>query len=157
MPRSVQHFHVAELIERDAAPVVRRSRRLQAGFAFSAVLVAKHSELPLLVPSQPVRAKQAVAIVVSGRDWTPALDSGAYNPVNIGQPANSVRSRSTTHTFRLLRPTINPKDSIFYNTVVLVEVTAAIAENHLTRDEFGIIAREKCDQGREVPRLNPLL
>ena len=124
MPRSVQHFHVAELIERDAAPVVRRSRRLQAGFAFSAVLAAKHPELPFPVPSQPVRAKQAVAIVVSGRDWAPALDGRAYNPVNIGQPANSARSRSATHTFRLLRPVINPKASIVYNTVVLaIEIT----------------------------------
>jgi hypothetical protein len=103
MPRSVQHFHVTELIERNAAPVVRRSRRPQAGFAFSAVLTAKNPELPFPVPSQPVRTKQAVAIVVNGRDWTPAFDGRAYNPVNIGQQANSARSRSATHTFRLLR------------------------------------------------------
>ena len=119
MPRSVQHFHVAEPIQPNAAPVVRRSRRPQTGFAFSAELVAKHPELPFPVPSQPVRAKQAVAIVVSGRDWTPALDGRAYNPVNIGQQANSARSRSATHTFRLLLASINPKASIVYNTVVL--------------------------------------
>ena len=119
MPRSVQHFHVAEPIQPNAAPVVRRSRRPQTGFAFPAVLVAKHPELPFPVPSQPVWAKQAVAIVVSGRDWTPALDGRAYNPVNIGQQANSARSRSATHTFRLLRTTKTSKGSTVYNTVVL--------------------------------------
>jgi hypothetical protein len=66
-----------------------------------------------------VRAKQAVAIMVKGRDWTPALNGRTHDPVNIGQQSNSAHSRCATHTFRLLRAAINPKVSIVYNTVVL--------------------------------------
>src|SRR5450631_2821277 len=72
-PRSVQQVHTPELVERNAAPVIRRSRRFQTPLAVSAVLIAKHWELPLLVPSQPVRTKHVVAIMVNSRDWPPAL------------------------------------------------------------------------------------
>ena len=73
LPCSVQQFHPAELVERDAAPVIRGAHRFQATLAFSAVLIAKHPELSSLVSSQPVRTKQAMAIVVNGRDWPPVL------------------------------------------------------------------------------------
>jgi len=63
-PHVVQQFHALELVKRDAAPVLRRSDRTQTAFAFSAVLVAERSKLPVLVPSEPVRTKQPMAIVV---------------------------------------------------------------------------------------------
>jgi len=119
LPRSVQQFHVPEFVERDAAPVIRRSRRFQAGFALSAVLIAEHAELPLSVPSQPVRTKQAVVITVDSRDRPSVLHCRTQGPVNIGHRASSARSHSATHTFRLLRAGINLKTSIVYNTVVL--------------------------------------
>ena len=31
-----------------------------------------------------------------------------------------------------------------------MEVAAAVAENHLAGDEFGVVAGEECDQSREV-------
>jgi hypothetical protein len=82
-------------------------------------LIAKDPELPFLVPSQTVRAKQAVAIMVNGRDWPPAFHRCAHNLVNISRTANSGRSRITAHTFRLLVRATTLTVSIFYNTVVL--------------------------------------
>ena len=98
LPRSVQQFHTAKFVERNATPVLRRSRRFQAGFAFSAVLIAKHSGLPILVPSQPVRTKPTVAIIVVSRHWPPAFHGRAHNPVNIGYTPSAARSRTATHT-----------------------------------------------------------
>ena len=78
-PSTVKKFHAVQFVERDAAPVIRRSRRLQTAFAFPAILIAKHAELPFLVPSQPVRTKQALAIMVNSRDWPPVLHGRAHN------------------------------------------------------------------------------
>jgi ABC-type taurine transport system ATPase subunit len=58
-------------------------------------------KLPFLVPSQPVRAKQTVAIVIDSRDWPPALNGRAHNPVNIFLPPGTARSRNVHHFFRL--------------------------------------------------------
>ncbi len=101
-PHTGQEFHAPEFIERDAAPVIRRSHRLQTAFAFSAVLVAKHAKLPVLVPSKSVRTKQTVAIVVDSRDWPSALYSRAHNPINILSRSRAARSRNAHYTFRLL-------------------------------------------------------
>ena len=82
-PPVIQQFHVPEFVERNAAPVLRRSHRLETAFAFSAVRIAKHSELPLLIPSQPVRTKPTVAIVINSMDWPMGFHGRAHNPVNI--------------------------------------------------------------------------
>ncbi len=57
-PRAVQKFHSAEFLHYNAAPVGRRTDRLQATLALSAVLIAQNSKLPVLVPPQPVGTKQ---------------------------------------------------------------------------------------------------
>jgi hypothetical protein len=101
-PSIVKKFHAPELTERDAAPVIRRSRRLQAARAFPPILVAKHSQLPFLVPSQPMRAKQTLAIVIDSGDWASALDCCTYNPVNIPLLCGAARSRNIHFLFRLL-------------------------------------------------------
>jgi hypothetical protein len=108
LPRSIPQFHASELIERNAAPVFRRSRRFQTTLTISAVLIAKHPELPFLVPSEPVRTKQAGAIIVNSRNWPPALHGRAQYPVNIGHKPNSAHSRIATHTFRLLAQNHRP-------------------------------------------------
>lgn len=91
-PPVIQGLHASELVERDTAPVIRRSRRLQTALAFSSVLITKHPELPLPVPSQPVRAKQTAAIVIDSRDWPPGLNGRTHNPVNIALPTRSACS-----------------------------------------------------------------
>ena len=101
-PSTVKKLHVPELIERDAAPVIRRSGRLQAALAFPAILIAKHSELPFLVPPQPVRAKQTMAIVIDSGDWPSALYRRTYRPVNILLLRGAARSRNIHYLFRLL-------------------------------------------------------
>src|SRR5580700_441357 len=101
-PSTVKQFHAPKLVERDAAPVIRRSRRLQAALAFPAVLVAKHSQLPFLVPSQPMRAKQTVAIVINRRDRPAGFHCRAHSPVNVVLPNRAANSRNIHHLFRLL-------------------------------------------------------
>ena len=118
-PQAVQQFHAPELVERDAAPVIRRSHRLQTALAFSAVLVTKHAELPIFVPSQAVRTKQPVAIVINGRDRPSGLHRRAHSPINILLPTHAARFGNTHHSFRLLGLPLTHGRSIFYNTVIL--------------------------------------
>ncbi|HWF08504.1 MAG TPA: hypothetical protein VG297_08565, partial [Bryobacteraceae bacterium] len=70
----------------------------------------KHPELSLLVPSQPVRTKQAMAIVVNSRDWPPVLHGRAHNPVNIGHTLPVPESSLTPSDYS--SETINPKQFI---------------------------------------------
>jgi hypothetical protein len=63
-PGALQKFHCAEFFNRNAAPVGRRTNRLQATFALSAVLIAQYPQLSLPVPPQPVWAKQPVPILI---------------------------------------------------------------------------------------------
>ena len=109
LPRSVQQFHVPEFVERDAAPVIRRSRRLQTAVAFAAVLIAKRPELPFFVPPKPMRTEQTVSIVINSRDWPSVLHGRAHHPINIRRQANPICSRIATHTFRLAPRNDNTK------------------------------------------------
>lgn len=68
-PRAVQQLHAPEFVECEAAPVSRRSCGLQTAFAFSPILIAKHAKLSILVPAEPVRTKQTVAILIKQPRW----------------------------------------------------------------------------------------
>ena len=109
LPRSVQQFHVPEFVERDAAPVIRRSCRLQTAVAFAAILIAKRPELSFFVPPKPMRTEQTASIVINSRDWPSVLHGRAHDPINIGRQANSICSRIAIHTFRLTPRNDNPK------------------------------------------------
>ncbi|MDQ1473220.1 MAG: hypothetical protein QOJ99_4700, partial [Bryobacterales bacterium] len=91
-PHAIHQFQAAACFERDAAPVIRRSRRLQPAFTFSTELTA-----PLFVPPQPVRAEQAVAIVIHSQNGPSALHSRVHNLVNILSPPR-LRSRNAPHS-----------------------------------------------------------
>jgi len=118
LPWAIQQFHAPEFVQRDATPVLRRPYRLQAGFAFSTILVAKHPVLPFFVPSQPVRTKQTGAIVINGGNWPAGLHCRPNNPINILPKSASACSRNT-HFFRLLRGRLTLERSAVYNTVIL--------------------------------------
>ena len=118
LPWTIQQFHAPEFVQRDATPVLRRPYRLQAGFAFSTILVAKHPVLPFFVPSQPVRTKQTGAIVINGGNWPAGLHCRPNNPINILPKSASACSRNT-HFFRLLRGRLTLERSAVYNTVIL--------------------------------------
>jgi hypothetical protein len=68
-PRTYPKLHSAEFLNCNAAPVGRRSDRLQATLALSAVLIAKNPKLSLLVPPQPVRTKQPMPKLVHSSHW----------------------------------------------------------------------------------------
>jgi hypothetical protein len=81
-----------------------------APFTLSTELTA-----PLFVPPQPVRAEQAVAIVIPSRDGPFALRGRAHNPVNIQPPPRFARS-----LFQITRRRITLDSANIYNTVLLV-------------------------------------
>ena len=104
LPWAIQQFHAPEFVQRDATPVLRRPDRLQAGFAFSTILVAKHPVLPFFVPSQPVRTKQTGAIVINGGNWPSGLHCRPNNSINIlpngvvpGAETNRVENLTRSH------------------------------------------------------------
>ena len=63
-PGAFQKFYCAEFLNRNAAPVGRRTGRLQATLALSAVLIIQNPQLSLPVSPQSVRAKQPMPILV---------------------------------------------------------------------------------------------
>ncbi len=63
-PWTFQQFYCAKHLHSNAAPVGRRIGWLQATFAVSAVLITQNPQLPLPIPSQSVRAKQPMPILV---------------------------------------------------------------------------------------------
>src|SRR4030088_2156942 len=65
-PWIFQSFHCAEFLNGNAAPVIRRTGRLQATLALSAVLIAQNPRLSLPIPSQSVWAEQSMPILVHG-------------------------------------------------------------------------------------------
>src|SRR5260370_41137497 len=100
-------------------PVLRRPYRLQAGFAFSTILVAEHPVLPFFVPSQPVRTKQTGAIMINGGNWPGGVHCRPNNPINILPKPTSACSRNS-HFFRLPRGPLTLEPSVIYNTIILV-------------------------------------
>ena len=102
VPHAIQQFHTAQLVERDAAPVGRRPRRLQPAFTLPAVLIAKYPKLPVFVPPQTVRTEQARQVVVFTRNRTATFHGLAHNPVNILPKPRTACSRNAGHSFRLL-------------------------------------------------------
>src|SRR5690242_14306845 len=54
-PSVIDQFYSAQFLEHKATPILVRARRLKAAVAFSAILVAEHSHLPVAIPSESVR------------------------------------------------------------------------------------------------------
>ena len=102
-PHPIKQFDSTEFVERDAAPVIRRSDGFQATFTFSAKRIAEHPKFPFFVPTQSVRTKKAVKVVISARDWPPTLHSRTHNPVNILALPRTANPRYNRHASRLLR------------------------------------------------------
>lgn len=96
-PSAIEKFHAAELVQRNAPPVRRRSCRLQSAFAFPAKLIAKHPELTVLIPAQPVRTQQPMPVVINSGHWLPVYNSFAYTPVKILKLSRSAWARIRHH------------------------------------------------------------
>ena len=82
-PAVIQQFHVPELFQHDAAPVGRRPARLKSAFAFSAVLIAQHTQFTFFIPAQPVRAKQPRTSMIAGRNRVPVRHGSPDQLVNL--------------------------------------------------------------------------
>jgi hypothetical protein len=72
-PRAFQKFYCAKFLNCNAAPVGRRTHRLQAALALPAVLIAQNPQLSLSVPPQSVRAKQPMPMLVHSSYWVSAF------------------------------------------------------------------------------------
>src|SRR5207244_2001370 len=58
LPRAIEQLHVAEILDCQAAPVIRCTRGPETAFAVASVLVAQHLEPPMFIPAQEVRTEQ---------------------------------------------------------------------------------------------------
>ena len=72
-PRAFQKFYCAKFLHCNAAPVGRRTHRLQTTLALPAVLVAQNPQLSLSVSPQSVRAKQPMPMLVLSSYWVSAF------------------------------------------------------------------------------------
>src|SRR4051812_25120000 len=71
-PRAFDQFDCAEFLNRNTAPVGRRTDWLEATLALSAVLIGQNSQLPVLVPPQSVGTKQPRERIVH-RGYRPSV------------------------------------------------------------------------------------
>ena len=101
-----QQLHCSELLQHNAAPVGRRTRRLKTAFAFSAVLIAQHTQFVFLVPAQPVRAKQPRQSVIAGSNRVPIRYSSPEQTINLFHDLDL--RLNNTHDFHVTAPSNGP-------------------------------------------------
>src|SRR6187402_1087467 len=98
----VQQLHCSEFLQRNAAPVGRRTRRLKSAFAFSAVLTAQYTDFASSVTAQSVRAKQPRESVIAGRNRAPVRHGSPDQPVNLFHCLDL--RLNNTHNFHVTAP-----------------------------------------------------
>jgi hypothetical protein len=98
-PRAFQQFHCAEFLNRYATPVSRRTNRLQATLALTAVLIAQHSKFSLLIPPQAVWTKLPMLMIVHSGYRTSVFYRCPDETIDILDRLNCTKGR--THTFRI--------------------------------------------------------
>jgi hypothetical protein len=72
-PQAFQKLYCAKFLNCDAAPVGRRTYRLQTTLALPAVLIAQNPQLSLSISPQSVRAKQSMPMLVLSSYWVSVL------------------------------------------------------------------------------------
>ena len=98
-PYALQKFYCAEFLNRNAAPVSRRTVGLQATLALSAVLIAQNPNLSVLVPPQTVGTKQPRTRIVHRSYRVFVFYRCPDQTVNIFQRLNCAKRRP--HVFRI--------------------------------------------------------
>jgi len=82
-PRTIQQLHLAEFLQREAAPVCRRTRQLEPTIALAALLVAQHPQVSPLIPPQSAWTKQASTPLVIRFHRPFACNGGPDQPINV--------------------------------------------------------------------------
>ena len=91
LPGAVEPFHLAEVLYRQAAPVVRCVGGLEPTFAVASVLVAEHLEPLMSVPAEQVWTEQPSASPVECGDWAPVNDRRPYLGMSLLQRGDGSR------------------------------------------------------------------
>ena len=100
LPAIIEQFDTAQHCQRDTTPVIRRSGRTQTALAFPAILITKHPQFALAVPTEPMRTEQPRPLVIDGRNRSALLNRPVQIRVNRPGTARSTCA-STRHSFRL--------------------------------------------------------
>jgi hypothetical protein len=106
-PWAFQKFYCAEFLNRNAAPVGRRTDGLQSTLALSAVLIAQNPQLSLPVPPQSVRAKQPMPILVHSGYRAPVFYCRPHQTIDVFLWLNC--AKRYPHAFRI------PGDQVQFN------------------------------------------
>ncbi len=118
LPRIVQQFHLAQFLENDTTPVLRRPDRPQSALAFAAILVAEHTRLAHAIAAQPVRAKQPREIFIDGADRSLIRYRRPNQPVHVFHRLDlCLDDTHPSFTIPLVALSLCP--STIYNTVAL--------------------------------------
>jgi hypothetical protein len=91
---------------------------MQSAITFSTILVAKHPNLALSIPAQPVRAEPPFATVINGSNRTFANHGRPDQSINLLDRLDlRLDNTHLLHDTRLLRA--SSTGSVIYNTVIL--------------------------------------
>src|SRR4051812_43005816 len=82
-PAALDQLYLIEFFQYDATPVRRRARRFKPALALSAELITENTQVPGLIPPQPVRAKQPRPSMILPFDGTPARHGSPDRVVNV--------------------------------------------------------------------------
>jgi hypothetical protein len=118
-PNAFEQLHLTEFFERNTAPVGWRSHRFQPAVAFPAVLIAKHSQLPSLIPAQPVRAQQPAAAMIERSDRSFTFHCRPHQAVDIFYGLDLRLSNNAHQSQHRTHPPGSSIVPAVYNTVVL--------------------------------------
>ena len=102
-PSVLPQLYAAELLQRDATPVCRRSRCFQPAFAFSTILVTQHPKFSPSISAQSMGTKQPRQPFIDSLDRTFARYRRPDQLINVLNRLN-VRPDDTHVSFQISRP-----------------------------------------------------
>ena len=94
LPGIFGQFHIAEVLYRQTAPVIRCAGGLETTFTVACVLIAEHLEPTMSVPAEQVWTEQAPAPSVEYGDRAPMNDRRPYPGMSLLQCADGSRHQS---------------------------------------------------------------
>ena len=91
LPGAFEQLQLTEILQCQAAPVIRRTGWFEAAFAVASILVAQHLQPSVFVPTQQVRTQQPFASPVEGGDRLAVNDRGPYMGMSFFQCSDGTR------------------------------------------------------------------
>ena len=91
LPSVFEQLQLTEILQRQAAPVIRGTGWFEAAFAVASILVAEHLQPFVFVPAQQVGTEQAAASPVEGGYRSAVNDRSPYMGMSFFQCSDGTR------------------------------------------------------------------